>query len=59
MQVIAPDLEAHFNRVIFQPLVKGLAVEIAGALVEHVGGKIGGAGFIRLVLGRCRHGKHS
>ena len=51
VQVIAPDLEAHFNRVVFQPLVEGLAVEIAGALVEHVGGEIGGAGFVRLVLG--------
>ena len=50
MEIVARDLEAEFDGVVFQPLVEGLAVEVAGALVEQVGGEVGGAGLVGLVL---------
>ena len=34
-EIVAADLEAQLDGVVFQPLVEGLAVEIAGALVEQ------------------------
>ena len=36
--------------MVFQPLMKGLAVEIAGAFVEQIGGKMGCAGLVGVVL---------
>ena len=39
--------------MVFQPFVIGLAVEIAGALVEQIGGEIGGARLVGFVLGRA------
>ena len=51
VKIVAPDLETELDGVVFQPLVEGLAVEIAGALVEQIGGEVGGARFVRLVLG--------
>lgn len=53
VEIVARDLEAQLDGVVLQPLVEGLAVEIAGALVEQVGGEIGGAGLVRLVLRRA------
>ena len=50
-EIVARDLEAELDGVVFQPLVKGRAVEVAGALIEQVAGKIGGACFVGLVLG--------
>ena len=50
MEIVATYLEAEFDRMIFQALMEGLAVEIAGALVEQVCSKMGCAGLIRLVL---------
>ncbi len=50
MEIIATDAKAQLDGVLLQPLVIGLAVEIAGALVEHVGGQIGGARLIGFVL---------
>src|SRR5664279_3392180 len=37
--------------MVFQPLMVGLAVEVAGALVEQVGGETGGDRLVRLILG--------
>ncbi len=49
-EIIAADPEAEVDGVVFQPLVIGLAVEVAGALVDQVGGEIGGAALGRVVL---------
>ena len=49
-EIVAADAEAELDGVVFQPLVIGLAVEIAGAFVEQVGGEIGGAGLVGGVL---------
>ena len=59
VEIVAADLEAELDGVVLQPLVEGLAVEIAGALVEQVGGEIGGAGLVRLVLGWSRRGRRN
>src|SRR5689334_15507314 len=40
VKVVPPDLEGHFDCVVFQPLVKILAIDIVGAFIEHVGGKM-------------------
>src|SRR3974390_129824 len=52
-EAVAPDLEPQFDRVVFQALVEGAAVEIARALIEQIGGEIGGAGLLRAVLARA------
>ena len=49
-ELVAPDSEMELDSVVFQALMEGLAVEIAGALVEQVGGEVGGARFVGLVL---------
>ncbi len=51
MEIVARDMEAEFDGMVLQPLVEGLAVEVAGALVEQLGGEIGGAGLVRFILG--------
>src|SRR5450631_195245 len=51
VEVVARDLKTKLDGVVLQPLVVGVAVEVAGALVEQIGGEVGGARFVRLVLG--------
>ena len=52
-EIIARGAKRQFDGVALEPLVESLAVEVAGALVEHVGGEMGGAGLVGIVLGRA------
>ncbi len=49
-EMIAVRREAELDRLGFQPLVEGLGVEIAGALVDHPGHQAGDAGLVGRVL---------
>ena len=59
VEIVARNVETKFDGMVLQPLVKGLAVEVAGAFVEQVGGEIGGAGLVRLVLGGAADGRRN
>src|SRR5512139_3734665 len=38
MEIVAADLKAELDGMVFHPLMKGLAVQFARAFVEQVGG---------------------
>ena len=59
VEIIAADLKAQFDGVVFETLMEDLGVEIAGALIEQIRGEIGGAGLVRLVLAGAAMGTHS
>ena len=44
VEIVAAGIEAQADRVVGEPALEGLGVEIAGALVEQAGDQIGAAG---------------
>ena len=49
-QIVAAGAEAELDRLALEPLLEGLGVEGAGALVEQAGRHVGDAGLARRVL---------
>src|SRR5262249_28900890 len=43
VKIVAPHLEAEFDGVVFEALVKDLAVEVTRTLVEQISGEMCGA----------------
>jgi hypothetical protein len=50
VQCVAANLKAELDRVVFQPFMKGLAVQLAGAFVEQVGGEMRRPGLVGVIL---------
>jgi hypothetical protein len=50
VEMIAADLKTEFDRVVFQALVKSLAVEFARAFVKQIGGEMRRPGLVGVIL---------
>ena len=50
VKCVAANLKADLDCVVFQPLMKGLAVQLAGAFVEQIGGEMRCPGLAGVIL---------
>jgi len=50
VECVAANLKAELDGVIFQPFMKGLAVQLAGAFVEQIGGEMRCPGLVGVIL---------